>query len=104
MNRWTSKILLSGLAACGMLLGASALVSATGSVSEQGPVGQLSEAKLWKTYKQRFVRPNGRVVDNANGNVSHSESQGYGMLLALAANDPKSFRQIYRFVDENQPG
>lgn len=101
MNRRTSKFLLSGLAAAGMLFGASALVSATGSVAEQGPVGQLSDAKLWQIYVQRFVRPSGRVVDNANGNVSHSESQGYGMLLALAANDPKSFRRIYRFVDEH---
>jgi endoglucanase len=43
-------------------------------------------ASLWQDYAQRFVR-DGRVVDTGNGGISHSEGQGYGMLLAVAARD-----------------
>ena len=30
----------------------------------------------WEAYRSRFVEDSGRVVDNANGNISHSEGQG----------------------------
>jgi endo-1,4-beta-D-glucanase Y len=36
----------------------------------------------WAAYRDRFVMADGRVVDDANGGISHSESQGYGLLLA----------------------
>ena len=39
----------------------------------------------WRAYLAKFVTPDGRVVDNANGGVSHSEGQGYGLLFALGA-------------------
>ncbi|MGV8841137.1 MAG: glycosyl hydrolase family 8 [Bauldia sp.] len=54
---------------------------------------------FWPAYKARFVDPNGRVIDNANGAISHSEGQGYGMLLAYLAGDQAAFRQIWRFTD-----
>lgn len=44
------------------------------------------EAGLWQDYAQRFVR-DGRVIDTGNDGISHSEGQGYGMLLAVAARD-----------------
>ena len=37
--------------------------------------GSLS-AEMWGTYKARFVRGEGRVVDDANGDISHSEWPG----------------------------
>jgi endoglucanase len=37
----------------------------------------------WAAYRDRFVMPDGRVVDDANGGISHSEGQGYGLLLAF---------------------
>jgi endoglucanase len=60
-------------------------------------VGTIRTAD-WEAYRSRFVEPSGRVVDDANGNISHSEGQGYGMLLALAANDRRSFEQIWTFT------
>ena len=53
--------------------------------------GSLRAPGLWMAYKAAFVSDGGRVVDNANGNVSHSEGQGYGMLLAVAADDRETF-------------
>ncbi len=52
----------------------------------------------WEAYRSRFVEDSGRVVDTANGNISHSEGQGYGLLLALAASDRRSFEQIWSFT------
>lgn len=45
----------------------------------------------WRLFKQRFLAPDGRVVDNFNGGVSHSEGQGWGLLLSVAFEDPASF-------------
>ncbi len=67
------------------------------SVQPLNVVGTLS-ADEWQAYRTRFVEDNGRVVDNANGNISHSEGQGYGLLLALAANDRVSFERIWNFT------
>ena len=53
---------------------------------------------LWSTYKQRFVKSEGRIIDNANGNVSHSEGQGFGMLMAIAADDPATFAAMWDFT------
>ncbi|MGV3489902.1 MAG: glycosyl hydrolase family 8 [Devosia sp.] len=53
----------------------------------------------WEAYKAAFVKDDGRVVDNVNGDISHSESQGYGMLLAYLAQDPDSFAAIWGFTE-----
>ncbi len=59
--------------------------------------GSLSP-EMWSAYKARFVRSEGRVVDDANGDVSHSESQGYGLLLAYLAGDRVAFETIFTFT------
>ena len=50
--------------------------------------------RLWPSWKARFLLPEGRVVDQGQGGISHSEGQGYGLLLAQAAGDAATFRQI----------
>ncbi len=59
--------------------------------------GTISPA-LWQAYASRFLDPTGRIVDDANGSISHSEGQGYGLLLALAADDRASFERIWSFT------
>jgi endoglucanase len=54
--------------------------------------------ELWTAYKGKFVEASGRVVDNANGNISHSEGQGYGLLLAFLADNRADFEQIWSFT------
>jgi endo-1,4-beta-D-glucanase Y len=49
----------------------------------------------WRTYAATFVTPDGRVVDNGNGGISHSEGQGYALLLAAIAEDPQQFQTIW---------
>lgn len=43
----------------------------------------------------------GRVVDTYNGGVSHSEGQGWGMLMAVAFDDPRTFDAIRSWTCRN---
>lgn len=52
----------------------------------------------WAAYKQRFLDESGRIVDDANANISHSEGQGYGMLLAYFADARPDFDLIWSFT------
>jgi endo-1,4-beta-D-glucanase Y len=49
-------------------------------------------------FRRRFVDPSGRVVDTGNGGISHSEGQGYGMLLAEAEGDHAGFDSIWNWT------
>jgi endo-1,4-beta-D-glucanase Y len=55
-------------------------------------------AEEWELYKQKFLDPAGRIIDNANGNISHSEGQGYGLLLSYLADDRGDFDRIWAFT------
>jgi endoglucanase len=58
-----------------------------------------AQEAVWQTFKERFLRADGRIVDDANGGVSHSEGQGYGLLLAEANHDQDSFNRIWNWTD-----
>ncbi|MBJ3786476.1 glycosyl hydrolase family 8 [Devosia sediminis] len=53
----------------------------------------------WQSYRDNFIGPEGRVIDKANGDISHSESQGYGLLLAVLAEDRAAFDLILEFTN-----
>ena len=61
------------------------------------PIGDL-DRNLWHEYRQAFVTDTGRVIDVGNGGISHTEGQGYGMLLAVSANDRASFDRIWNWT------
>ena len=63
--------------------------------------GMLKSPEVWAAYKNRFITERGRVVDTANGQISHSEGQGYGMLLAVAAKDRNAFERIWGWTRAN---
>ncbi|SFS34051.1 glycosyl hydrolase family 8 [Methylobacterium sp. yr668] len=67
----------------------------------QGLAGKLGNDAAWRAYRARFITDQGRVVDTANGQISHSEGQGYGMLLAVAAGDRISFERIWGWTRAN---
>lgn len=56
---------------------------------------------VWQQWRGHFVAPEGRVVDDANGDISHSEGQGYGMLLASFAGDRETFDRIWSWTVAN---
>jgi len=53
---------------------------------------------LWALYQARFAGEDGRIIDRDNGDVTHSEGQGYGMLLAAAAGDWPGFDRIWNWT------
>lgn len=75
--------------AIGLLAAAPATATArTGTPMDAGRAA-------WAAFKTRFVAPEGRVVDTGNGGISHSEGQGWGMLLAVWADDRRGFETLH---------
>ena len=59
-----------------------------------------SFAAAWSAFKGTFVQADGRVVDTGNNGISHSEGQGYGMVLAARAGDRKAFDAIFAWTEK----
>ncbi|MBB5015709.1 glycosyl hydrolase family 8 [Rehaibacterium terrae] len=55
----------------------------------------------WQAYQSAFLSPEGRIIDTGKDGISHSEGQGYGMLLALAADDLDTFERIWNWTREH---
>lgn len=80
---------------CILLLAATvALAPSPPAIAQQAMIN----AAAWSAYKTKFLDPTGRIIDNGNGNISHSEGQGYGLLLAYLAASPADFEQIWYFT------
>jgi len=72
-------------------------------LGELQPPAQDWFESAFQLFKRHFIAPDGRVVDPQNGGISHSEGQGYGLLLALLGGDRETFGRIWRFArDELQ--
>lgn len=59
------------------------------------------DQSLWKEYKAIFIAKDGRTIDYYQDKISHSESQGYAMLLAVAYNDAVTFEKLWRWTKNN---
>ncbi|WP_075222867.1 glycosyl hydrolase family 8 [Acuticoccus yangtzensis] len=87
-------------------MGAATLVVVSLSVRTEAEPMAIAPATIattltrteWTAYTHRFIRPDGRVIDVEKGGQSHSEGQGYGMLLAMRANDQPTFDRILAFT------
>ena len=55
----------------------------------------------WLAWKKKFLLDNGRVVDAYQQLSSHSEGQGYGMVLSALMNDLDTCKKIYAWTLEN---
>lgn len=76
------------------------LVLALTAACSTGVQGRTEPAGgWWRLYKQRFLDRSGRIIDTGNGGISHSEGQGYGMVLAALSNDPDAFAAMARWTD-----
>ncbi len=52
----------------------------------------------WNRYKDRYLSADGRIIDSGNHNVSHSEGQGYAMLLAVHYDDRPGFDRLWSWT------
>jgi endoglucanase len=64
----------------------------------QGRAGPEDLAE-WLLFRQRFILPEGRAIDTSNGGISHSEGQGYAMLLAAWAGDRPAFERLWAWTE-----
>jgi endo-1,4-beta-D-glucanase Y len=55
----------------------------------------------WRNYVTRFISAEGRVIDTGSKNVSHTEGQGWAMLMAVAHNDRGQFDQLWHWTDQH---
>ncbi len=69
-------------------------VLATAAVGWPSAARAEAARAAWAAFQARFVAPEGRVVDTGNGGISHSEGQGWGLLLALRAEDRPGFERL----------
>ncbi len=61
------------------------------------PVG-AAEPGTWAGFKEEFITAEGRVIDRHQQGISHSEGQGYSMLLAVAFDDRKTFFLLWQWT------
>ncbi len=55
----------------------------------------------WTDFRRRFLTQDGRVVDTGNQGVSHSEGQGYGMMLAAAFDTQTTFQTMMEWTERS---
>jgi len=55
----------------------------------------------WTIFQKNFISADGRVIDTGNGDVSHSEGQGYGLVIAAAYGDRAAFDRIWTWTQQN---
>jgi endo-1,4-beta-D-glucanase Y len=79
-----------------IIMGAMAVMTVSRASVSFGQSPDLPHplAAVWDAWKAAYMEPNGRVVDLMQGGASHSESQGYGLLLAATMQDADAFNTI----------
>lgn len=66
-----------------------------------GATACAEEGETWESFKTRYLQPDGRVLDNGNNGVSHTEGQGWAMLLAEAHEDREAFDRVWAWTNAN---
>lgn len=59
------------------------------------------EIEEWKYFKEHFISGDGRVIDHVQSDMSHSEGQGYSMLLAVKFEDRQLFDKLLKWTSNN---
>lgn len=80
---------------------ATFLLSALSLMPARASAGLEIDDPGWLRYQQRFVLPEGRIIDTANGDVSHTEGQGWGMFLAVQFGDRRTFDRLWQWTESH---
>jgi endoglucanase len=83
-----------------LVLGGGLLAASACARASHGGSDIVTANPQWQTYKTRFIDVSGRIVDNGNGGISHSEGQGYGLAFALWNNDHTAFAAILAWTEQ----
>ena len=81
---------------------AAGALAAAGLFPGRGVAGGMAPlSPLWEDWKSVHMTPEGRVVDVLQDSASHSEGQGYGLVLAEAFEDRETFDLLLAWSTEN---
>jgi len=64
-------------------------------------IATISLQASWSEYKSLYIAKDGRVIDRANSDITHSEGIGYAMYFAIKNSDFKSFSKIHNWYENN---
>lgn len=78
-----------------------ALIGALSAVMRPEATAAQQDDMQWELWRRAYITTDGRVIDAASGNISHSEGQGYAMLLAVAYTDPATFAKLWGWTSTN---
>ena len=62
---------------------------------------RVGAADEWERFKKTFITEDGRVVDFYQGQSSHSEGQGFAMLVAASRDDKETFEKLWQWARSN---
>ena len=83
-------------------LGALGLAGTARTSLAFGTIDLASQARpLWDAWRNAFLMNDGRVVDTLQQSSSHTEGQGYGMLLATVFEDANAFASMFDWTERN---
>ncbi len=57
--------------------------------------------QVWQAWKEGYLKEDGRVVDRLQQDASHSEGQGYGMVLAVEFGDRDAFTRMFDWTERH---
>lgn len=97
MNR---RNFLTLLGAAPVLAGAAGMARGQGGVAQSRDLSTIARP-VWDAWKAGYLQPDGRVIDRLQSNSSHSEGQGYGMVLASEFGDQDAFRRMFDWTELN---
>ena len=83
------------------LLTALAALALAGRASASGSDPAETAGAVWRAWKAAHLTADGRVVDGPQQEASHSEGQGYGMVLASAFDDADAFARMHEWTERN---
>lgn len=96
----SKRLTLIALVAVGALFGCAPEPSPVTPHHASESARKTLDRALWSGFKARFVE-GGRVIDRDNEGITHSEGQGYGLLLAEASDDPATFAALWSWTAEH---
>ncbi len=62
---------------------------------------EVEHSRMWVSYANRFISPEGRVIDPQGGDRTTSEGQSYALFFALVNNDPGRFAKLLQWTEAN---
>lgn len=100
MRRMTA---ISLAVACSVVMVSTLLAADYRTLPNQEDVRKMVRLppRDWVLFLSQFLSERGRIVDRDNGDITHSESMGYGMLLAVSYQDRDTFDRMLHWTEQN---